>query len=38
MKGDMTEAEFSAMGHALADQYDGATFDESAIPNRERRV
>jgi hypothetical protein len=34
----MAEAEFSAMVNALADQYDGATFDESAMPNWERRA
>jgi hypothetical protein len=34
----MTEAEFSRMVHALADHFDGAAFDESAMPGRERRV
>jgi hypothetical protein len=38
MKGDMTESEFSAMVRALADQFRGEAFDESALPMRQRRV
>jgi hypothetical protein len=38
MKGDMTEAEFSAMVCALADCFRRAAFDGSALPMRARRV